>query len=57
MERMLKEMLPGVTINSRLRADDYGKRHFDSNGNFMGEYESGNDRHMTDTVKKMIVTR
>ena len=41
VERMLKEMLPGVTINSRLRADDYGKRHFDSNGHLMGDYESG----------------
>ena len=36
VEQMLKEMLPGVTINSRLRADDKGKRHFDSNGRLMG---------------------
>ena len=39
--KFMKEMLPGVTINSRLRADDYGKRHFDSNGHLMGDYESG----------------
>lgn len=24
-EQMLKELVPGVTVNSRLRADDYGK--------------------------------
>ena len=34
-ERMLKDLIPGVTVNSRLRADDYGKRHFDSNGHLM----------------------
>ncbi|WP_044532301.1 alpha-L-fucosidase, partial [Bacteroides intestinalis] len=45
-ERMLKEMLPGVTVNSRLRADDYGKRHFDSNGHLMGDYESGYERRL-----------
>ena len=43
---MLKEMLPGVTINSRLRADDKGKRHFDSNGRLMGDYESGYERRL-----------
>lgn len=57
VERMLKEMLPGVTINSRLRADDYGKRHFDSNGHLMGDYESGYERRLPDPVKDLKVTR
>ena len=35
-EQMLKELVPGVAINSRLRADDKGKRHFDSNGRLDG---------------------
>ena len=56
VERMLKEMLPGVTINSRLRADDYGKRHFDSNGHLMGDYESGYERRLPDPVKDLKVT-
>ncbi|MBU3856550.1 MAG: alpha-L-fucosidase [Candidatus Phocaeicola excrementipullorum] len=56
-EKMLKELLPGVTINSRLRADDYGKRHFDSNGHMMGDYESGYERRLPDPVKDLKVTR
>ena len=57
VERMLKEMIPRVTINSRLRADDYGKRHFDSNGHLMGDYESGYERRLPDPVKDLKVTK
>ena len=57
VEKMLKELVPGVTINSRLRADDYGKRHFDSNGHLMGDYESAYERHLPDPVKDLQVTR
>ncbi|MCM1516870.1 MAG: alpha-L-fucosidase [Paraprevotella sp.] len=57
VERMLKDMLPGVTVNSRLRADDYGNRHFDSNGHLMGDYESGYERRLPDPVKDLKVTR
>lgn len=53
VEKMLKELVPGVTINSRLRADDYGKRHFDSNGHLMAGYE----RRLPDPVKDLKVTR
>ena len=56
VERMLKELVPGVTINSRLRADDYGKRHFDSNGHLMGDYESAYERRLPDPVKDLHVT-
>lgn len=56
-EQMLKELLPGVTVNSRLRADDYGKRHFDSNGRLMGDYESGYERRLPDPVKDLQVTQ
>lgn len=55
-EKMLKELIPGVTINSRLRADDKGKRHFDSNGRLMGDYESGYERRLPDPVKDLKVT-
>ena len=57
VEKMLKDLVPGVTINSRLRADDYGKRHFDSNGHLMGDYESGYERRLPDPVKDLKVTR
>ena len=57
MEKMLKELIPGVTVNSRLRADDYGKRHFDSNGHLMGDYESGYERRLPDPFKDLRVTQ
>lgn len=57
VERMLKELVPGVTVNSRLRADDYGKRHFDSNGRLMGDYESGYERRLPDPVRDLRVTQ
>lgn len=46
VEMMLKKIRPGVVVNSRLRADDFGKRHFDSNGRLMGDYESGYERKL-----------
>lgn len=57
IERLLKEMIPGITVNSRLRADDYGKRHFDSNGHLMGDYESGYERRLPDPIKDINITR
>lgn len=57
LEKMLKQLVPGVTVNSRLRADDYGHRHFDSNGNLMGDYESGYERKLPDPVKDLRVTK
>jgi len=57
IEQMLKKAVPGVTINSRLRADDYGKRHFDSNGHLMGDYESGYERRLPDPNSDLKVTK
>ena len=57
VEQMLKELVPGVTVNSRLRADEYGRRHFDSNGQLMGDYESGYERRLPDPVKDLKVIR
>lgn len=56
IERMLKKLVPGVTVNSRLRADERGSRHFDSNGHLMGDYESGYERRLPDPVKDLKVT-
>ncbi|WP_343704298.1 alpha-L-fucosidase [Chitinophaga sp.] len=57
MEQMLKEVRPGVVVNSRLRADDFGKRHIDSNGKLMGDYESGYERRLPHPVKDVQVTK
>lgn len=57
LEQLLKEWVPGVTVNSRLRADERGSRHFDSNGMLMGDYESGYERRLPDSVKDLKVTK
>ena len=46
VEKMLKAVHPGIIVNSRLRADDLGARHRDSNGDLMGDYESGYERRL-----------
>jgi alpha-L-fucosidase len=57
VERMLKQVHPGMIVNSRLRADDYGSRHKDSNGEMMGDYGSGYERKLPDPVKDTDVTQ
>lgn len=57
VEKMLKEVTPGAIVNSRLRADDFGKRHIDSNGELMGDYESGYERRLPNPVKDLQVTK
>lgn len=57
MEDKLKQWIPGVTVNSRLRADEYGSRHFDSNGDLMGDYESGYERRLPDPITDLKVTQ
>lgn len=49
LEQHLKSLVPGLIIGSRLKADDYGNRHFDANGNLMGDYEQGWERKIPDT--------
>jgi alpha-L-fucosidase len=35
----LRAMRPGLIIGSRFRADDHGKRHYDSNGKLIDDYD------------------
>jgi len=46
LEQELRKVHPGIIIGSRFRADDNGKRHFDSNGKMMGDYEQGWERKL-----------
>ena len=46
LEQKMKALSPGLIINSRMRADEHGSRHFDSNGVLMGDYESGYERRL-----------
>lgn len=57
VEHRLKELIPGVLVNSRLRADDLGARHFDSNGALMGDYESGYERRLPDPWDVSVAQR
>lgn len=57
VERMLKDRIPGVVINSRLRADDFGARHVDSNGELMGDYESGYERRLPEPWDHAVAAR
>lgn len=56
MERYLKKIHPGLIINSRFRADDYGARHFDSNGHLMGDYASGWERTLPPLTDTAVTT-
>ncbi len=46
LEKAMKEKSPGLIVSSRLRADEYGARHIDSNGNLMGDYYSTYERRL-----------
>lgn len=47
----MREMIPGLIIGSRFRPDDFGNRHFDSNGDLMGDYEQGWERKLPETYE------
>lgn len=46
LEKELREKHPGLIIGSRFRNDEHGSRHFDSNGNILGDYEQGWERKL-----------
>jgi len=55
LENYLKKIHPGLIVNSRMRADEHGSRHRDSNGRLMGDYESGYERRLPDTGDTAII--
>lgn len=54
VEQRLKELIPGLIVSSRLRADDLGARHRDSNGRLMGDYESGYERRLPEPWDRSV---
>ncbi|QJB30404.1 alpha-L-fucosidase [Chitinophaga oryzae] len=50
LEQYLQALHPGLVMGSRLRADEKGARHFDSNGRLMGDYEQGWERKLPATI-------
>jgi len=51
LEKELRLKHPGLIIGSRFRADENGKRHFDSNGKLMGDYEQGWERKLPANIE------
>jgi len=49
LEQYLKSIHPGLIMGSRLRADEFGARGKDSNGDLMGDYEQGWERKIPKT--------
>lgn len=48
----MQEINPEIISGSRLRADELGTRHFDSNGHMMGDYEQGWERKLPEKPLK-----
>lgn len=46
----LREMHPGLIIGSRFRADEYGKRHYDSNGDLIDDYDQTWERDLPNSI-------
>jgi alpha-L-fucosidase len=51
LEQELRKLRPGIIIGSRFRPDEFGKRHFDSNGILMGDYEQGWERKLPEKIE------
>ncbi|WP_316788230.1 alpha-L-fucosidase [Pedobacter frigoris] len=51
LEKELRALRPGLIIGSRFRADENGSRHFDSNGDLMGDYEQGWERKLPNKIE------
>ncbi|RBL94071.1 alpha-L-fucosidase [Chitinophaga flava] len=51
LEQYLQSIHPGLVMGSRLRADEKGARHFDSNGRLMGDYEQGWERKLPEKIE------
>lgn len=51
LEKELRTKHPGLIIGSRFRNDEFGKRHFDTNGDLLGDYEQGWERKLPGDFK------
>lgn len=49
----LRAKHPGLVIGSRFRADDYGKRHYDSNGDLIDDYDQTWERDIPNSINDL----
>jgi alpha-L-fucosidase len=52
LDQRLRKINPGLVIGSRLRADETGARHFDANGQLMGDHAQGWERKLPASPRK-----
>lgn len=53
LDRELRTLRPGLIIGSRFRADENGKRHYDTNGDLIGDYDQGWERDLPDDIGQL----
>jgi alpha-L-fucosidase len=46
-------MIPDLIIGSRFRADENGYRHYDTNGDLIGDYEQGWERKLPESIDEL----
>lgn len=51
--RELRQMHPGLIIGSRFRADDFGKRHVDTNGDLIDDYDQRFERNLPNSLEEV----
>jgi alpha-L-fucosidase len=49
----LRAMHPGLIIGSRFRADERGKRHYDTNGNLIDDYDQTWERDIPESISAL----
>lgn len=49
-EKEFRTLRPGLIIGSRFRADENGKRHYDTNGDLIGDYDQTWERDMPSSM-------
>ncbi|MCD8078941.1 MAG: alpha-L-fucosidase [Bacteroides sp.] len=50
----LREIRPGLVIGSRFRADEYGNRRYDQNGDMIEDYDQAWERELPDRLEDVL---
>lgn len=49
----LRAMHPGLVIGSRFRADEFDKRHYDTNGDLIDDYDQTWERNLPNSIEDL----
>ncbi len=53
LDAELRALSPGIIIGSRFRADENGSRHYDSNGDLIGDYDQTWERSLPSSMEEL----